>query len=413
MGRGDAVLPVDPRLPDGARRRLLAAVGAGRPVDDGRRPGRGHQRHHRRAEGGGPHPRRRAGLGPGHLGPAGRRPERDRWLACLPLAHVGGLSVVTRALVTGTPLTVLDRLRGPVTASGSGGAPWSRWWPPPSAHRPRRLPGHPAGRVGPAGRLPANVVTTYGMTETGSGVVYDGLPLDGVESTSTSRSADGEILLRGPMLLRCYRTASGDAVEPAANGDGWFATGDAGRIGADGRLVVDGRLAEVIVTGGREGVAGAGRGMPCAATPAWPRWPSPGAPTPTGANGWWPSSCPHGRPRRRSTNCGRWSRRTSARGPRPELVLVDVVAQTAIGKVRRDGLGRPTTRRAGPPQSRTCSRAVRFQPRASTGSARARSPRSTVSASVPSGMTQTSPSPHASTIAGDLVEIGRLRRPRT
>jgi O-succinylbenzoic acid--CoA ligase len=34
-------------------------------------------------------------------------PDRDRWLACLPLAHVGGLSVVTRALHTGTPLTVL------------------------------------------------------------------------------------------------------------------------------------------------------------------------------------------------------------------------------------------------------------------------------------------------------------------
>ena len=29
--------------------------------------------------------------------------------------------------------------------------------------------------------LPPNAVTTYGMTETGSGVVYDGVPLDGVE----------------------------------------------------------------------------------------------------------------------------------------------------------------------------------------------------------------------------------------
>ena len=35
-------------------------------------------------------------------------PGTDRWLACLPLAHVGGLSVVTRALVTGTALTVHD-----------------------------------------------------------------------------------------------------------------------------------------------------------------------------------------------------------------------------------------------------------------------------------------------------------------
>ena len=31
---------------------------------------------------------------------------RDMWLACLPLAHVGGLAVVTRALVTNTSLVV-------------------------------------------------------------------------------------------------------------------------------------------------------------------------------------------------------------------------------------------------------------------------------------------------------------------
>ena len=36
-------------------------------------------------------------------------PSRDRWLACLPLAHVGGLSVVTRAMVTGTPVEIQGR----------------------------------------------------------------------------------------------------------------------------------------------------------------------------------------------------------------------------------------------------------------------------------------------------------------
>ena len=36
-------------------------------------------------------------------------PRSDRWVACLPLAHVGGLSVVTRALITGTPCTILER----------------------------------------------------------------------------------------------------------------------------------------------------------------------------------------------------------------------------------------------------------------------------------------------------------------
>ena len=59
------------------------------------------------------------------------------------------------------------------------------------------------------------------MTETGSGVVYDGVPLDGVE---VRIDPDGEILLRGPMLLRCYRDGS-----VPLDADGWLPTGDLGR----------------------------------------------------------------------------------------------------------------------------------------------------------------------------------------
>ena len=85
------------------------------------------------------------------------------------------------------------------------------------------------------------MVTTYGMTETGSGVVYDGRPLEGVDV----RIADNdEILLRGPMLLRCYRDGSDPFV------DGWFPTGDLGRWLDDGRLHVDGRAGDLIITGG-------------------------------------------------------------------------------------------------------------------------------------------------------------------
>ena len=46
------------------------------------------------------------------------------------------------------------------------------------------------------------------MTETGSGVVYDGVPLDGVE---VRIDGDGEIQVRGPMLLRCYRDGTASA----------------------------------------------------------------------------------------------------------------------------------------------------------------------------------------------------------
>ncbi len=96
------------------------------------------------------------------------------------------------------------------------------------------------------GELPANVVTTYGMTETGSGVVYDGVPLDGVEIKigDGTFGAQGEVLVRGPMLLRAYR----DGSDPKLPG-GWLPTGDGGSLSRDGHLVVNGRMAEVIVTG--------------------------------------------------------------------------------------------------------------------------------------------------------------------
>ena len=86
------------------------------------------------------------------------------------------------------------------------------------------------------------MVTTYGMTETGSGVVYDGLPLDGVE---ISISPTGEVRLRGPMLLRAYR----DGTVPLDD-KGWFATGDAGAIDEAGHLQINGRLSDLIISGG-------------------------------------------------------------------------------------------------------------------------------------------------------------------
>ena len=89
--------------------------------------------------------------------------------------------------------------------------------------------------------LPPNVVTTYGMTETGSGVVYDGGPLDGVD---VRIDAGAQIHLRGPMLLRGYRDGSDPLV------DGWLPTGDLGRWLDDGRLHVDGRAGDLIITGG-------------------------------------------------------------------------------------------------------------------------------------------------------------------
>jgi o-succinylbenzoate---CoA ligase len=174
----------------------------------------------------------------------GVQPQRHRWLACLPLNHVGGLSVVTRSLLTGTPLTVLPGFDAAAVRQECG----------PNvlvslvATALRRVGAelfHTVllGGSAPPSRLPANVVTTYGLTETGSGVVYDGVPLDGVEVVVESGTK--EIAVRGPMLLRAYRDG-----ECPLDEDGWFRTGDCGRIDAAGRLQVVGRLADVIITGG-------------------------------------------------------------------------------------------------------------------------------------------------------------------
>jgi O-succinylbenzoic acid--CoA ligase len=115
------------------------------------------------------------------------------------------------------------------------------------------------GGARPPGDQAPNVVVTYGMTETGSGIVYDGHPLDGVEvaiahfdDSSEAGSEDGEVLLRAPMLMRCYRDGtSGLGMGPDGTST-WFRTGDAGSLSDDGRLTVSGRIAEVITTGGEK-----------------------------------------------------------------------------------------------------------------------------------------------------------------
>jgi o-succinylbenzoate---CoA ligase len=243
---GDAVLPLDPRLPPPARDRILGAARPDEPVADGdalvvatsgtsgdpKAVVLTHEAVHASARATG----RRLGVDPAS----------DRWLACLPLAHVGGLAVVTRAILTGTPLTVHDGFdparveaatRGPDRCTLASLVPTMLRRMDPAGFRTVVL----GGSAMPPD-LPANAVATYGMTETGSGVVYDGVPLDGVDV----RVVAGQIELRCPMLLRCYR----DGTDPR-DADGWFSTGDAGAWDeAAGRLRVFGRIDDVIVSGG-------------------------------------------------------------------------------------------------------------------------------------------------------------------
>jgi O-succinylbenzoic acid--CoA ligase len=180
----------------------------------------------------------------------GVAPASDRWLCCLPCAHIGGLAVVTRSLLTGTPVEIhsgfdAERVaraaREGVTLVSLVATALGRLHAP-DAFRLVLLGGSP-----PPNELPTNVVTTWGMTETGSGVVYDGAPLDGVHVGSV----DGELFVKGPMLARAYRDGTSiDSVGPDGT-RGWLATGDAGSV-VDGMVRVHGRLAEVITTGGEK-----------------------------------------------------------------------------------------------------------------------------------------------------------------
>jgi O-succinylbenzoic acid--CoA ligase len=190
-------------------------------------------------------------------------PARHTWMACLPLAHIGGLSVVTRSIVTGTPVVVLPGFEADaVEDAGRSGlvshvslVATALQRLDPSVFTCVLLGGSRVPDV-----LPPNVVATYGMTETGSGVVYDGWPLEGVEVSFRSAQGagvgvgvgvgvEGEILIRAPMLLRCYRSGGDGRVVGPDGAQDWFATGDGGRFDASGKLVVSGRVADVITTG--------------------------------------------------------------------------------------------------------------------------------------------------------------------
>ncbi len=89
------------------------------------------------------------------------------------------------------------------------------------------------------------VVTTYGMSETCGGCVYDGLPLDGVDVTT---DVGGRLVIGGPTVFAGYR------LDPAATADalvdGRLVTRDRGRVASDGRVEVLGRVDDVVISGG-------------------------------------------------------------------------------------------------------------------------------------------------------------------
>lgn len=170
----------------------------------------------------------------------------DTWSLPLPLDHVGGIMGTLRALVCGCAVT-LEAAPGP-DATGASLVPTmlarlvAAGTPPPPHLRTALTGGGPLDPplAEAARRLGWPVRETYGLTEMGSMVTLDGIPVPGARL----RLDDGRILVGGAM--RCDGYESDDGLQPAAE---WHVTGDLGEL-VDGRLRVTGRQAELIVSGG-------------------------------------------------------------------------------------------------------------------------------------------------------------------
>ena len=208
----------------------------------------------------------------------------DRWLACLPLFHVGGLAILLRSVIYGQPVivhesfdpgavnraiddegvTIISMVSTMVqrTLEARGDKPY------PPALRCILLGGGPAPKplLEDCARRGVPVVQTYGLTEAASQVATlspedarrkmgsAGKPLlptelrierDGV---GAGMGEAGEIVIRGPTVTPGY------ADRPEANADAfrdsWFHTGDIGYLDSEGYLYVLDRRDDLIISGG-------------------------------------------------------------------------------------------------------------------------------------------------------------------
>ena len=222
--------------------------------------------------------------GPGH------------WLLTLPATHVAGVQVVARAHAAGRGLTVAPEDE-PFTPAGFAAlvarAPRAerRYVSLVPTQLHRLLAAADAGSDGGGAGLDAlraldavllggaaappallrrareagaRVVTTYGMTETSGGCIYDGVPLAGArvrfaarqEGEAAAGAAAGVVELAGPFLADGYLDdpdATARAFRTDGDGTRWFRTSDLGRLDgpADRRtLTLLGRADDVVVTGG-------------------------------------------------------------------------------------------------------------------------------------------------------------------
>ncbi|MEI6137336.1 MAG: o-succinylbenzoate--CoA ligase, partial [Chloroflexota bacterium] len=207
----------------------------------------------------------------------------DRWLACLPLYHVGGLSILLRSAIYGNTAVIHERfdearavraLRDErITLLSVVATMLQRMLSLDDAAYPKTVRaiivgGGPVPRMlleaSAARGLP--VLQSYGLTETASQLTTlgaddalrkigsAGLPLPGstvridVDGREAEANEVGEILVAGPTVFAGYLHRP-DATAEAIR-DGWLHTGDLGSLDDEGYLTIADRRDDLIVTGG-------------------------------------------------------------------------------------------------------------------------------------------------------------------
>jgi O-succinylbenzoic acid--CoA ligase len=194
-----------------------------------------------------------------------------QWLLALPVTHIAGLQVLIRSLLLDTVPVIVDSKGGftskaflAAVSTMDSDRRYTSLVPTQLARllddggtAVDALAGFEAVLVGGAAtsttlhdRATAagiRLVTSYGMTETCGGCVYDGVPLDQV---TISLGENGRITLNGPMLFSGYRLRPSSNESPlSSNG---FLTRDLGQFGSDGKLEILGRMDDAIMTGGEK-----------------------------------------------------------------------------------------------------------------------------------------------------------------
>jgi len=214
----------------------------------------------------------------------GVRPN-DVWLCCLPLHHVGGLSILTRSAYYGTGALLHDRFDADAVneAIDTAGVTLVSLVPPMlerllEARRGRIFPTPlraaligggpiPAALLEQAADLRLHALPTYGLTEATSqvttlslrewpaGLDTAGRPLmltqveiRDEEGRPAGKGAEGEIVVRGPTVMAAYLEEQDTNAEVW---DGrWLKTGDIGAWDSAGRLLVKDRRVDRITVGG-------------------------------------------------------------------------------------------------------------------------------------------------------------------